>query len=84
MTRLARAPEGERRAIRNQAERTAEPYAMPRCAARALALYEQLIDSPNREHAPHDAWRATVRTIGQECRILSNVVEAGTQAAFDA
>lgn len=82
LIRLSDQPDEERRQMRSLARVSAEPYAMPLCAARALRLYEQLIDDPHRCHGPHDAWHATVRSIGQECRILSNVVDAGAQAVL--
>lgn len=82
LTRLTGHSGEQRLAMRTNARLSAEPYRMQRCAARALRLYTELIDAPNRERGPLDAWHATVRTISQECRLLSNVLEAGAKAAL--
>jgi len=65
------------------ARRSAEEFAMPRCAARLLEVYRQLLESRT-GHRPHDEgnWAAAMRLVGEQWNLLAGVTNAVGDALF--
>jgi len=56
---IAARGEVRQRELRRAARHTAEPFAMPRCAERALSLYENLLGSEGAAKKGADGWEGT-------------------------
>jgi glycosyltransferase involved in cell wall biosynthesis len=73
----------ERHQLIEGARRTAEAFAMPRCARRLLAVYRKVVEGGQR-HAPRDDsdWAAVGRLIGGEWKLLAGMTSAVGDALF--
>ncbi|MFZ5588473.1 MAG: glycosyltransferase [Pseudomonadota bacterium] len=76
---LAARPRHERETLAAAARATAENFSMPRCARRALALYESLCGAGRAEH-DNSVWRTALRLIDNEWKILANRASAAGAA----
>lgn len=72
-----------RRQLAAQARKTAEEFCIERTTTRALDLYRELIEERGDQPDARDVWQKLIRRAAQECRMGTNVVEAGAIAAFD-
>lgn len=70
-----------RQALAREARATAERFAMPRCAEKALAQYAQLLAKAPREKAFEDSpWEATLRWLEREWELWTNLVHSARGA----
>ncbi|MCG3175211.1 MAG: Alpha-monoglucosyldiacylglycerol synthase [Candidatus Omnitrophica bacterium] len=73
----------ERRSeMRQIAVQDAERYSMPQCAARALGVYERLIEEHAFSRKDDNLWTAARGRIKAEWRILKNLTKATTGAVI--
>lgn len=74
---IALLPASERRALRDAARQTAETFSMPRCAARALSLYESLLPGEHVHPDESDSlWATTLRLLDEEWKIMATKAKA--------
>lgn len=71
----------ERRKLSEAAYQTAEKFSMPRCAQRALALYDSLIEA-GRQEKPFESslWASARRWLEDEWKIWASVAAAASDA----
>ena len=73
----------ERRSAMGQAARkTAEEFAMPRCAQRVLEIYQSLIDAGTSQTIDDAPWSTILRCIEEEWNIWTGIGHAVTDALF--
>lgn len=81
LTSVTSMPLEDRQAMQAQARATAEELSMPRCAARELDLYAELIEEGRAKKAiDRGMWATTLRRIEEEYKIWANVAEAAGDA----
>jgi hypothetical protein len=68
--------------LASRARRTADEFSISSTTKRVLNLYEELVATQSQPEARSDVWQQLVRRAAQECRLWTNVVEAGATAAF--
>lgn len=78
---FAALPPEQRARLRQGAEKTAAGFSHERTAAKALALYENLLDGACiRSEAEYSAWHVALRLIEAEWDLLKNVVSSAEAA----
>ncbi len=81
LARIAALPPAERRALREAAARSAEPFAIEACAARALRFYESLRGAARRSKATRGSvWASARRLIAKERRLWASRAHAAGAA----
>ncbi len=74
---LRRLDGGQRQQICRAAKETAEDFAMPRQAGRALDLYARLLcEKPNRPPINGSLWQTAQRLLGEDWNLLRNMAHA--------
>lgn len=66
----------DRARLKDGALRSAEEFAMPRCAARVLSIYASLIELRRRQPIDDSPWSVVVRRLGEEWKIWSGIGQA--------
>jgi len=81
LERIASLAPEERRALREEAARTAERFSMEACAKRALCLYESLRGAARRSKKTRGSlWASACRLIGKERKLWANRAHAAGAA----
>jgi glycosyltransferase involved in cell wall biosynthesis len=80
---FARRRAEEREELVEGARRTAEEFAMPKCAGRLLGVYRKVAEGPPRLQPRDDTeWAALRRLIGEEWKLLTGMTSAVSDALF--
>jgi glycosyltransferase involved in cell wall biosynthesis len=75
-------PQDQRSAMCQTARKTAEEFAMPRCAERVLEIYQSLIAAGAFQTIDDAPWSTILRCIEEEWNIWTSVRHAVTDALF--